>query len=88
MMPRITGGSNLAFYASTALILYLSWCNRSVVPILCWIGFLAVSIPMSLWLARRDELENARIADEFPHDPIIQAKYGRKSNEAQERNVA
>lgn len=81
-MPRIVRGPSWAFYAATVLIIYLSWCHRSLVPILCWMGFLAISIPASLWLARWNERENAKLAAEFPEDPLIQAKYGRDRDPA------
>lgn len=76
-MLRIISGLNWAFYAATALIIYLSWCHQSVIPILFWVVFLAISVPISLWLAKWTERENARLAAEFPDDPFIQAKYGK-----------
>lgn len=73
---RITSGPNLQFYAVTAAVLFICSEKQSFWPLAIWIGFCAAMIPLSLGLHRWNQRQNRKLAEEFPHDPEIQKKYG------------
>lgn len=56
--------------------------GRSFLPVGIFLLFCAVITPLCLWLDRWDRRQNKKLADEFPHDPIIQSKYGTRSEPA------
>ncbi len=47
---EIVGGPNWQWYAVTAFIVYASVENKSVWPILGWLGFWVLMIPLCLWI--------------------------------------
>lgn len=75
---KITSGPNWQFYAVTAFIIY--WCvnDQTIWPILGWIAFWIVMIPVCIKLHKWNEAGNAKILRDFPNDSYIQAKYGKK----------
>lgn len=75
---KITSGPNWQFYAVTAFFAYISVEKSSPWPLLGWVGFCIALIPLCIWLHKWNERQNRKMAEEFPLDPFIQAKYGRK----------
>jgi hypothetical protein len=75
---QITGGPNWQFYAVTAFFVYASFSSGSPWPILGWIAFCVLLVPLCLWIHRWNERENQKMLAEFSDDPYIQAKYGPK----------
>lgn len=75
---KIVGGPNWQFYAVTAFFVWASVENESPWPILGWLAFCVAIIPLCFWVHRLNEREDAQMLKDFPHDPYIQAKYGKK----------
>ena len=62
------------------IFLTIFWCCQtgSAWPLLYVGGFLAVLFPLCLWVHRLNRKFDEDMLREFPHDPYIQKKYGRK----------
>lgn len=75
---RITSGPNWQFYAVTAAVLFICADKQSLWPLAFWIGLCVLMVPASLGLHRWNRRQNERMAEDFPHDPFIQEKYGKK----------
>lgn len=76
---EITSGPNWQFYVVTAFICYWAWSSWTVWPIVGWIVVWIVMVPLCLWLHGVNERANQKMLRDFPHDPYIQKKYGRKN---------
>ena len=75
---EITGGPNWQFYFVTALIVYWAWSGWTIWPIIGWIVFWIIMVPLCIWLTRYNDRANEQMLRDFPDDSHIQRKYGRK----------
>jgi hypothetical protein len=75
---QITSGPNLQWYLVTAFFIWWSCDKQTPWPILGWLAFCVVLIPLCLWIHKLNEREDAQMLKDFPDDPYIQAKYGKK----------
>jgi hypothetical protein len=76
---EITGGPNWQFYAATAFFIYLSITGETIWPVLCWILFCIAMVPLCIFLHKWDKKEDEKMVRDFPLDPYIQKKYGKKT---------
>jgi hypothetical protein len=52
-------------------IIFLCFCQQSIMPLVYSLCFLAVITPLCIWLHFANERANARMLKDFPHDPFI-----------------
>lgn len=73
--PTVTG----QFIILSMFFVVCSVGGRSLWPLAVFLIFCGVMTPLCLWMERWDRRQNKKLADEFPHDPIIQSKYRPRS---------
>ena len=78
MNIKITSGPNLQGYLVIALFIYWSYSSNSIWPILGFLGLFAVLVPLCIWVHKLNQRADEEMLREFPNDPYIQAKYGKK----------
>lgn len=74
---KIVEGPNLNGWLVIGFVLLLSVVKLSILPILYFLAFLALLVPVCLWLHIVNERAGAKMLKDFPDDPYIQKKYGK-----------
>ena len=76
MKIRITQGPNAAGWMVIAATGAYSWSTGSIYPVLILVGLAGYCVLLSLMLMKWNAEEERKLAEDFPHDPYIQRKYG------------
>lgn len=75
---EFTKGPNWQFYAVSAFMLCWSIVDETPWPLFGWMAFCGVLIPVCILIRQWEEKSNEQMCKDFPDDPYIQEKYGKK----------
>lgn len=69
---------NVQFCIVLAFVIMVSISVHSWMPIGIFVGLTFICVPLSIWVRKWNVREDQKMLEEFPYDPEIQAKYGKK----------